>query len=221
MSTATPEDLSALSVTLPLTGGSMPAADGSSTPTRPGRPREASVDERVHAAVLRLLREGGPAAVTMDGVAAASGVAKTSIYRRHPNRGELLRTVLTSAVGTPGVPREGTVRDKIRYALEQAWHQMGVVLGPGGLAAIVGDTDPEFTGLFRAALQPYVDTLVTRIRADVEAGLLREGLDAEGVVSLMVGAYLGELVRQGEVAGDWLDRTLEMMWMLMAAATPE
>ena len=200
----------------------MPPADGSSTPTRPGRPREASVDERVNAAVLRLLREGGPAAVTMDGVASTSGVAKTSIYRRHPNRDDLLRAVLTSAVGTPEVPREGTVRDKIRYALEQAWHQMGVVLGPGGLAAIVGDTDPEFTGLFRAALQPYVDLLVSRIRADVDAGLLREGLDAEGVVSLMVGAYLGELVRQGEVATGWLDRTLEMIWMLMAVpATPE
>ena len=193
---------------------SMPDTDG--TAPRPGRPREASVDQRLQAAVLALLREGGPGAVTMDRVAATSGVAKTTIYRRHPNRGELLTAVLSAAIGLPDVPDEGDVRDKIRFALEQAWHQMGVVLGPGGLAAIVGDSDPEFTGLFRAALQPYVDNLVRRIRDDVDAGLLREGLDAEGVVSLLVGAYLGELVRHGEVSPEWMDRALELLWVLMA-----
>lgn len=174
------------------------------------------MDQRVHAAVLSLLREGGPGAVTMDGVASASGVAKTSIYRRHANRGELLTAVLSNAIGVPDVPRAGSVRDKIRFALEQVWHQMGVVLGRGGLAAIVGNSDPEFTGLFRAALRPHVDVLVSRIREDADAGLLRQDLDAEGVVSLMVGAYLGELVRRGEVEPGWLDRTIELLWTLMA-----
>jgi AcrR family transcriptional regulator len=191
----------------------MPAADSESP--RPGRPREASVDQRLYDAVLALLRDGGPRTVSVDRVAATSGVAKTTIYRRYSNRGELLTAVLSAAIGLPDVPEDGEVRDKIRAALEQAWHQMAVVLGPGGLAAIVGDTDPEFTGLFRAALQPYVDVLVRRIRDDVDAGLLRAGLDAEGVVSLMVGAYLGELVRHGDVAPEWLDRTLELLWVLM------
>ena len=174
------------------------------------------MDQRLHDTVLALLREGGPGAVTMDRVAASSGVAKTSIYRRHANRGQLVTAVLSTAIGLPDVPEEGEVRDKIRSALEQAWHQMDVVLGPGGLAAIVGDSDPEFTGLFRAALQPYVEVLVRRIRDDVDAGLLREGLDADGVVSLMVGAHLGELLRHGEVRPAWMDRALELLWVLMA-----
>ena len=192
----------------------MPPVDPS-VPTRPGRPRQSSLDERLRAAVLQLLRTGGPRAVTIDAVTAASGVAKTSIYRRHANRGELLTAVLTEAIGTPDVPVEGDVRDKIRAALEQVWHQMGDVLGPGGLAAMVSGSDPEFTGLFRDALQPSVEVLVGRIRDDVAAGLLRPDLDAEGVVSLMVGAYLGELVRRGEVAPGWLDRSLELLWTLM------
>jgi AcrR family transcriptional regulator len=180
-----------------------------------GRPREDGLDQRLDTAVLELLREGGPSAVTIDKVTARSGVAKTSIYRRHNNRRELLTAVLANAIGVPQVPTEGTVRDKIRFALEQAWHQMGVVLGQGGLAAIVANTDPEFTVLFRAALKPYVDTLVSRIRDDEAAGRLREGLDAEGVVSLMIGAYFGELVRHGEIGPDWLDRSLELLWVLM------
>ena len=153
----------------------------------------------------------------MEGVAASSGVAKTSIYRRYANRSELLTAVLSDAIGAPGVPREGTVRDKIRFVLEQVWHQMGDVLGPGGMAAIVGDSDPEFTELFRGALRPYVDSLTKRIRSDSRAGRLRPELDADGIVSLMIGAYLGELVRRGEVGADWIDRSMEMLWTLMAA----
>ena len=183
---------------------------------KPGRPREADLDHRLASAVLALLHEGGPAAVTVEGVAARSGVAKTSIYRRHANRVVLLSAVLTEAIGAPEVPREGTVREKIRFALEQAWRQMGDVLGPGGLAAIVSGADPEFSELCRAALRPYDEALVARIRSDSRAGRLARRLDAEGVVNLMFGAYLGEILRRGEVSDDWLDRCMEMLWGVMA-----
>ncbi len=206
----------------PTTGGRMSTADRSPAParsTRPGRPRAASVDQKLHETVLQLLREGGPSAVTIDGVTARSGVAKTTIYRRHANRSDLLTSVLASAVSAPEVPRDGTVRDKIRIALEQVWHQMDAVLGPGGLAALVANSDPEFTDLFRAALRPYIDMLVSRMREDIDAGLLRPDLDADGVVSLMLGAYLGELVRHGEVEPGWVDRTIDLLWMLMTPST--
>ena len=193
------------------------SSDGAS---RPGRPRQADLDHRLESAVLALLREGGPSAVTVEGVAARAGVAKTSIYRRHANRAELLTAALANAIGVPEVPTEGTVRDKIRSALEQGWRQMSDILGPGGLAAIVGNSDPEFTDLFRGELRPYDEALVSRIREDVGEGLLRPDVDADGVVSLMFGAYLGELVRRGRVAPDWMDRSLEMIWAVMVQPTP-
>lgn len=182
---------------------------------RQGRPRQPEIDQRIRLTVLELLHEGGPAAVTVEGVAARSGVAKTSIYRRHANRGAILTAALSDAIGEPQVPREGTVREKIRFALEQAWRQMGEVLGPGGLAAIVANSDPEFTELFRTALRPYDESLVKRIRSDSRARRLRPGLDADGIVSLMFGAYLGEILRHGQVEPDWLDRCMEMLWILM------
>ena len=179
---------------------------------RPGRPRQHEVDDRIESAVLALVRTGGPAAVTMEAVAAEAGVAKTSIYRRHANRGALLTWVMQRAMAVPDLPPDGDVRDKIRFSLQQAWRQMGEVLGPGGLAAIVTNAEPDFTELFRAALRPYDDRLVARIREDARAGQLRADVDAEGVVSLLLGAYLGELIRRGRVGDDWLDRCLDTLW---------
>lgn len=192
----------------------------SSSPDRPavrrGRPRQEGVDQRLESAVLSLLRSGGPSAVTVEAVAEVAGVAKTTIYRRHANRAELLRSALAHAIGSPDELPDGTVREKLRFALGNAWRQMTDVLGPGGLAAILGDSDPEFTEVFRGALRPYDEALVARIRADSAAGLLRSDVDAEGVVSLLLGAYLGELVRRGQVDDDWMDRSLEMIWTILA-----
>ena len=189
-----------------------PEETGQGEKPRPGRPRQADLDQRLESAVLALLHDGGPSVVTVEAVANKAGVAKTSIYRRYANRRELLTAALHNAIGAPQLPAEGTVRDKVRFSLRQAWRQMADVLGPGGLAAIVGDSDPEFTELFRAALRPYDEMLVARIREDVAAGLLRPDVDPDGLVSLLLGAYLGELVRHGRVDDDWLDRSLEMIW---------
>ena len=96
-------------------------------------------------------------------------------------------------------------------------HRVSVVVGLDSFTVTPADmlpNDPPFE-LFRAALRPYDETLVTRIADDVDAGRLR-AVDADGVVSLMLGAYLGELVRRGRVSPDWLDRSLEMIWVVMA-----
>jgi len=188
----------------------------SASPIARGRPRSSDLDARIHEATLELLRSGGPRAVTVEAVAATSGVAKTTIYRRHPHRTALLSAVLTSAIGAPHPPPDGDSRAKVRWSLQDAWHQMADVLGPGGLAAIVGGTDPEFTALFRAALTPYDDALTELIAADADAGLLRPDLDADAAVSLFLGAYLGEMVRRGRVGDDWLDRFLDLMWPALA-----
>lgn len=182
---------------------------------RPGRPRRAETDRRIHDAVLQLLHDDGPGAVTVEAVAGASGVAKTTIYRRYADREDLLQAALTAVVGEPGEPPGTDPRERIRWTLDLTWRQMADVLGPGGLAAVIGDTDRRFTDLVRSVLSPYADSLVALVRSDVAAGLLRADLDADAAVSLLVGAYLGELVRRGHVDDGFADRCLNLMWVAM------
>jgi AcrR family transcriptional regulator len=74
--------------------------------------------ERTEAAILKatreLLAEGGVAGLTIEGVAARSGVAKTTIYRRWRDKEELALAVLidsTESVRTP--PDVGDTRKEL------------------------------------------------------------------------------------------------------------
>ena len=177
-----------------------------------GRPRSPEIDARLIDATLSLLREAGPEAVNIQAVAERSEIAKTTIYRRYRNRDAMLRAAIASAVNLPSEPPSADVRDRVTWALRQVREILGEVLGPGGVAALLEDREPGFAGLVREALDPYNDALVELINADVAAGRLRPDLDADAVVSLLMGSYLGELLRRGVVADEWLSRCAELMW---------
>ncbi|GAA2642600.1 TetR/AcrR family transcriptional regulator [Paractinoplanes durhamensis] len=57
-------------------------------------PRSVQVVQSVRAAVLAELDRAGYAGLTIDGVAKAAGVNRTTIYRRWPSKGELLAAVV-------------------------------------------------------------------------------------------------------------------------------
>ncbi|XVV12578.1 TetR/AcrR family transcriptional regulator [Actinoplanes sp. CA-131856] len=55
-----------------------------------GKPRDSERDHRILEAVLDLLSEQGPGAISMEAVAAHAGVAKSTVYRRWGNMSDLL-----------------------------------------------------------------------------------------------------------------------------------
>lgn len=82
------------------------------TPVRRGR----SVELRIRAAALEQLRAVGYRALTMEGVAAAAGVAKTSVYRRWSSRAGLVGDVLAELVtdsGSEPAPGSGRSADDL------------------------------------------------------------------------------------------------------------
>ncbi|HUP60903.1 MAG TPA: helix-turn-helix domain-containing protein [Thermoanaerobaculia bacterium] len=59
-----------------------------------GRPRREGADEEILGVALAMLREKGYRDLTVDAVAEHAGVAKTTIYRRWPSKGELVAAAL-------------------------------------------------------------------------------------------------------------------------------
>lgn len=139
------------------------------TATMPGRPR-AGIDAVVFAATLSTVHELGYSGATMDRIAAAAGVAKTTIYRRWPSKGALVTDCLVDAfgpvdaIGPAGpLPLRGATRDEFLSSVIR-WFA-GKLSEPGLGAAFAGVfvdavSDPALRELLSTRLQaPYLAAL--------------------------------------------------------------
>ena len=178
---------------------------------RRGRPRQQTTDDQIIDAALALVREGGPQKVTVESVAARSSVARTTIYRRYRDRDELLSTALDRIADQAVPPDHLSVEEKVRWVLTRVRVILEDGLGRGGVAAVLADSDPQFTEAFRSTLAHYLEPLKTAITADADNGLLRADVDADVMVNLFFGSYLGEVLRYDQPRHDWLDRTLDVL----------
>src|SRR6185312_2338663 len=110
------------------------------------------VEDGIADSTLHLLRTKGPRAVTVEAVAGHSGVAKTTIYRRHPNRRDMLASALSRVASPTPLDPKTDASDRLRWVIAHAVETIDDGIGLGGLAAMLTDDDPEFTALFRQIL---------------------------------------------------------------------
>jgi AcrR family transcriptional regulator len=157
-------------------------------------PRGNATTETLRAAVRRMLEELGYQALTIEGVAARSGVAKTTIYRRWPSKAEMVfDLMLHSSDELPSVEDQGSLADDIDVL---AGRFVVLVAGPLGrriFPGLIGDAagDP-------ALLERLRNTVVLDGRKQIAQVLERsvrrgELADTEAVPDLqavLIGAVL-------------------------------
>jgi len=123
-----------------------------------GRPRREGADEEILSVALELLREKGYRDLTVDAVAEASGVAKTTVYRRWPSKGVLVAAALAPLTPSPGASLDALLED-IRSLL----------------MLIASSAEPEVVDVIRAVIEPRRLALRSHVD-DVAADLLIGGM---------------------------------------------
>jgi AcrR family transcriptional regulator len=179
--------------------------------SRRGRPRHPETDAKITAAAFELLRTGGPGAVNIDAVAQHCGVARTTIYRRYRTREELLATILDEIVEEPFAPPDQSLEDQLHWTLERVRTLLEEGLGRGGMAAVLADSDPEFTEALQRRLHNALGALKRDIATAVEAGRLGDNVDPDAMVGAMFGSYLAEVLQHGTPRPGWGDRTVALL----------
>jgi AcrR family transcriptional regulator len=157
----------------------------------PGRPRE-SVDAAVFAATLRTVHELGYARATVDRIAAAAGIAKTTIYRRWPTKGALIADCLVDAFGP--APLDGAGRAQIISSLIR-WG--AAKIGEPGVGA-------AFAGVFSDAVSDadLREILSSRLQ-DPYRRALQDALDEpEHRVLFLIDAVVGILLHRMGMTGE-------------------
>ncbi|WP_435081033.1 TetR/AcrR family transcriptional regulator [Clavibacter michiganensis] len=142
---------------------------------RVGRPVDRSGDAAILAAALDLVAERDYDGMALDEVAARTGRAKTTIYRRWATKEDLVLAAIRS-VGRPPeaeiLPDTGSLRGDLLAVVDSGW--LG---GPDRRAAVFAGLAPAMRGSERLArairsevTDPYVEVYDRLLRRAIERG---------------------------------------------------
>src|SRR5262244_1129311 len=164
---------------------------------RAERSRQAILD-----ATLQLLAEGDVGSLTVEAVAARSGVAKTTIYRRWRDKWELaLDAVMIDELPRFDEPVDvGNTRTELLTFVNSVVKMLTATpYGPAmqGLVSQIA-TDPELARVYRdQVVQPRLAQLAPVIGRGISRGDLRPGTDVRLVHELLVGPIFYRLLLSG------------------------
>jgi TetR/AcrR family transcriptional regulator, regulator of autoinduction and epiphytic fitness len=143
-------------------------------------------------ATVALIAEAGYGAVTIEAVAARSGVAKSTIYRHWPSRLELINDAFHELKPAVPMPTEGTVRERLIAFLEHVARNVGTSTWSACLPALIdaAEHDPDARALHCRLTEAGRQSLVDLLEEGVGNGELPAGLDLELLAEALFGPIL-------------------------------
>jgi AcrR family transcriptional regulator len=188
----------------------------------------AALEQAIFDAAWELLAEGDPAQVTMAAIAARAGTSKPVLYRRWPNRAELIMAAVHSKVPKPDLDdvSHGSLRADLVALLRSA------VAWVGGLPPAVVDSlrtltaaDPELRDLFRARTS-FVDVrpgMSLALQRAAERGETSGEPVSERVLRLPMDLLRLEAMNRGLMAdpGKAIDEIVDEVMLPVLTARPK
>jgi AcrR family transcriptional regulator len=160
---------------------------------RPGRPRDESVSESITEAVLGLLAELGLRGMSMDAVATRAGVSKASIYRRWDSKEDLVIDVIGGLVIAADATSTGEIRSDLLQVLGRFGAFISELKAGSIFARLAGEVQAgsELGKHYaEAVILPRRAVIAGLITAAKERGELRQDLDVELAVDMLVGPVI-------------------------------
>jgi AcrR family transcriptional regulator len=182
---------------------------------QPGRPRDPSYDGVILDATLQILFDKGYKGLTIDGVAAKTGMGRPTIYRRWPSKAALVIAALADFVGLSPTPDTGSLHDDLLAFQSQQVRLMNSPQSRRTTAGLVADlvADPELSEMyFRDYIAPRRDSMKQALQRGVDRGELRPDADFDLIYDLLLGPLFMRSVVRGEPLGrDIAEQTVELI----------
>jgi AcrR family transcriptional regulator len=194
--------------------------EGGNPGNAPGRPRDPAVDRAILDAALDLFLEFGIAGASIEKIAKRAGVAKTSIYRRWPNREELLAQAIEAARDATGYTIDLLDRTAPQDFLRLLLDACEVVVRPElrkMMVRLIGSQPdcPTLLDIYRDIYFPPRRRALIRAFARVQAaGLLTTDADLETLADMLIGAFIYRVLMLASVenpAAELRDHLLRLL----------
>ncbi len=186
-----------------------------------GRPRSAENDDAILVAAAAILREEGYARMSMEGVAAAAGVSKPTLYLRYASKAELVVAVLVhlrvgEAPVLTGALRADVVA-QLRH-LRQVFERTGMSLIGTCLAE-----EPRLPDLIHElrtrSLVPGRQLLRSALVAARDRGEIDADGDIETAIETAIGAYYARYLAGDPFDANWEERVADATLRCLGATT--
>ncbi|NYJ06691.1 TetR/AcrR family transcriptional regulator [Petropleomorpha daqingensis] len=169
---------------------------------RPGRKRDHTRDAVILDATLAVLAEQGYDRMTIDMVAARTGMARATVYRRWPTKADLVLQAVSGMssgdVDAAHLPDTGTLRGDLAAMIrpfDDEQQQVRIQAVAGLLA--VAKADPRLADIVAGAgIGPWVEAGRTLIRRAVERGEFRPPVDLDTLAELIPMMCIARAVQQ-------------------------
>ena len=178
-------------------------------------------DAAITAAAARCLVRDGFQRMTVEGVAAEAGVAKTTVYRRYASTAELARVALVQLNRASPDPDTGDTRADLVELLQRVRERFDLSIT--GTLLVEEARHPELLEAFRASMiGPAVDRFRNVLRRGVEGGELRADLDIDRAAqrAARLASSLAYL-EHGPASRKWATAVVDTLWPALAALGSE
>jgi AcrR family transcriptional regulator len=177
-----------------------PAAGGS---RQRGRPRKIETDQVILASTCELLLANGYRGLSMEAVAARSGIAKPALYRRWSSKADLVAAAVVANLAIDAPAEAVTLADGGEIGEDlHAWLDAfaGVASDPRNAAlalaliAAAAENPADAQSLYGLLTGPSHQALTARLRAAAAAGQIRPDADLDSVGDALIGSIVIQLL---------------------------
>jgi AcrR family transcriptional regulator len=153
-----------------------------------GRPRSEQADQAILSATLMMVAEHGVTATTIEGIAAAAGVGKTTVYRRWQSKNDLIVAAVSMMAPRGDPPDTGSLAGDLKALADLQRERLAgtglLTVAPRVLAESMND--PELhQGFLDGVIRPLRRLIHVMVERGVERGELRPDLEVEELVDLL------------------------------------
>ena len=175
------------------------------------RPRSEHAHRAAIDATLRLLLDAGVEGVTLEEVAARSGVAKSTLYRHFGSREGLIAKAARGCVTAHPTPDTGSLADDLGYLFGRFNHvpeeQKLTQLLPMLIDA--AKRDPDISAIVESVFAERKRPLRTVLQLAQLRGEISRDLDLDTALAMVVGPFTyRRLVEQREATPEFIDAVL-------------
>jgi AcrR family transcriptional regulator len=181
--------------------------------------RRSEVDAKILKTAREILNQEGLAALTVERVAAESGVAKTTIYRRFKHRLDLATAAVAELPEAFQIEGPADIREWLKLLVQGMSFGMQTRAAEVIGAGLMYRHDEEFNKLYKErVVDARADAVRPRLQAAVEAGEIRGDVSIDVIMNLVAGTVITGHLNGSVDEPNWIDDNMTLIWSAFAPA---